>query len=75
MSPPISNRPKSYAIKIEERLEPGWSDWFDGFSMEEFEGYTELRGQINDQAALHGMLIKIRDLGLTLLAVEQLIGQ
>ena len=63
---------KHYVIKLKEKLDSDWSDWFDGFLIEEGESCTLLRGKVIDQAALHGLLIKIRDLGLTLVSVEEL---
>lgn len=61
-----------YLIKLNEKLDSDWSDWFDGFLIEEGESFTLLRGKVTDQAALHGLLIKIRDLGLTLVSIEKL---
>ncbi len=50
-----------------------WSAWFAGLTMTHTEqGETILRGDLVDQAALHGVLIKVRDLGLTLVSVERL---
>ena len=62
-----------YQIKIKGVLSQKWSDWFDGFAITPLEdNQTLLVGQVSDQAALLGMLIKIRDLGLALISVEQL---
>ena len=59
-----------YRIRIQGRLEPRWSAWFDGMSLTRGEnGTTVLRGQVSDQAALHGVIQRVRDLGLTLLEV------
>lgn len=66
------DQPKYYTIILKERLEPNWSEWFDGFTVEQGYKSTILTGRVVDQAALHGLLIKIRDLGLTLVAVEEL---
>jgi hypothetical protein len=63
---------KIFAIKVKEKLESDWSDWFDGFQIEENEDLTILKGHVRDQAALYGLLIKMRDLGLTLISVEEL---
>ena len=55
------------------RLNGKWSDWFDGLDIRyQEDGNTVLVGPVLDQAALHGLLNKIRDLGLPLLAVKRL---
>jgi hypothetical protein len=60
-----------YEIKIEGHLDSHWSEWFDGLALtHEERGETVLSGPVPDQAALHGLLNKIRDLGLPLLAVK-----
>jgi hypothetical protein len=60
-----------YRITVKGVLGREWSDWFDGMVMTgDSAGQTELTGPIPDQAALHGLLAKIRDLGLTLLSVQ-----
>ena len=62
-----------YQIKVKGHLDERWSDWFDGFTITyPSEDETLLRGRVVDQAALHGMLAKIRDLGLSLLSVERI---
>ena len=66
----MKEQPKDYAIKLQEPLDPDWSDWFDGFLIERQDNYTLLTGEVSDQAALYGLLIMIRDLGLTLISVE-----
>jgi len=59
-----------YRIRVSGRLDPAWSTWFDGLVVTDLgNGETELSGPLPDQAALHGALAKVRDLGLTLLAV------
>lgn len=70
------DRPGIYHIKVKGMLDRKWSDWFDGFDML-YEGKDEtfLIGMVRDQAALHGMLSKIRDLGLTLLMVKRIEGE
>ncbi|MEM7133715.1 MAG: hypothetical protein AAF702_45895 [Chloroflexota bacterium] len=60
-----------YTIAIEEHLDKQWQEWFDGVTIEQTpEGHTVLCGTIQDQAALHGLLRKINNLGLTLLSVN-----
>ena len=67
------NKPAIYEIRVKGNLEPMWSDWFDGFTLIQQENdETLLTGQVADQPALHGLLAKIRDLGLPLLAVKRL---
>lgn len=60
-----------YDIRIRGHLDPHWSEWFDGMRIVDAErGETLLSGPLPDQAALHGLLTKIRDLGLTLISVN-----
>ena len=61
-----------YRIRVGGHLDQRWSDWFDGFEMKSFGEDTVLRGSVPDQAALHGVLAKIRDLGLPILLVVNL---
>ena len=62
--------PEYYEIKIKGHLDPCWSDWFGGLNVTHLEGgETLLSGQLPDQAALHGLLERIRDLNLTLISV------
>jgi hypothetical protein len=64
----------SYVIRVAGHLDPAlWSAWFDGWHIQPLpSGDTALLGEAVDQAALHGLLFKVRDLNLTLLAVERL---
>jgi len=58
-----------YQIRIKKQLGQHWSDWFDGLTMiSEANGETVLTGEVRDQAALHGLLRKVRDLQLTLIS-------
>ena len=67
------NDPVIYQIRIRGVLDAGWSDWFDGLSVyPQAGGDTLLAGPVRDQSALHGLLAKIRDLGLTLLSVQRM---
>lgn len=62
-----------YQIRLREQLDQHWSAWFDGLTVTtEVNGETLLTGEVVDQAALHGLLSKIRDLQLTLIAVYHL---
>ena len=65
-------RPAIYRIVVQGQLDDAWSDWFEGLSITTVgSGETILTGPLVDQAALHGVLIKIRDLGLPLLALAR----
>lgn len=60
-----------YRIHIRTHLHQGWSEWFDGLAIEYApDDTTVLVGRVPDQAALFGLLTKVRDLGLVLLSVE-----
>jgi hypothetical protein len=61
-----------YEIRFKGRLEPRWAAWFDGLSLtSESDGTTIICGPVADQSALHGLLQKVRDLGLPLVSVTQ----
>ena len=63
-------RPVRYEIRVEGRLEARWAAWFDELSItSEDDGTTVLRGSVPDQAALHGLLQKVRDLGIPLISL------
>lgn len=67
------NQPPCYEIRLKGHLESRWVKWFDGLTTTlEENGNTLLRGPVADQAALHGILKKVRDLGLTLLSVNSI---
>ena len=62
--------PTSYVVTIRGHLDQHWSVWFEGLTITNGDhGETMLTGPVADQAALHGLLAKIRDLGLLLIAV------
>jgi hypothetical protein len=64
--------PEYYEIKIEGHLDPRWAEWFVGMTLTQLEGDgTLISGQLPDQAALHGLLERIRDLNLTLISVKR----
>jgi hypothetical protein len=64
------SEPTVYKIRIRGHLGPEWSDWFEGLTVTlEEDGNTLLTGPVIDQAALHGLLKKVRDLGMPLLSV------
>jgi hypothetical protein len=63
------DRPMVYQIRIKGHLGPRWTDWFEGLSITlEDNGDTLLTGPVVDQAALHGLLRKVRDLGIPLIS-------
>jgi hypothetical protein len=65
-----SDQPVVYKIRIKGHLVPQWTDWFEGLAITlEEDGDTLLTGPVVDQAALHGLLKKIRDLGMPLVSV------
>ena len=62
----------SYEIRLKGRLDGRWAAWFDGLSLtHESDGTTVIHGPVADQAALHGLLNKVRDLGLPLVSVTR----
>ena len=68
-----SQRFDTYEIILEGHLSNEWSSWFDGFTITlDPSGRTILVGPVTDQAALHGVLKKIRDLGIPLISVNRL---
>jgi hypothetical protein len=65
------NQPMVYQIKINGHLGDQWADWFEGLTITpEEDGNTLLTGTVIDQAALHGLLKKVRDLGIPLLSIN-----
>jgi hypothetical protein len=68
---PDRQAPTRYDIRIGGHLDRHWSAWFDDLVVTpETDGTTKLSGPVADQAALHGVLTKVRDLGLVLISVE-----
>jgi hypothetical protein len=72
---PTQTGPTCYEIRVVGCLPPQWMDWFDGLVINTENGETLLRGPVADQAALFGLLKKIRDLGLPLVSVRQIPSQ
>ena len=67
------DEPGVYQIRVSGVLDDRWSDWFDGFSFDKSSvNETVLTGCVTDQAALHGLISKIRDIGLPLISVERI---
>ncbi|MFF4875408.1 MULTISPECIES: hypothetical protein [Micromonospora] len=67
------DKPGRYEIRIKGHLASRWATWFDGMTLTaNSDGTTVLDGPVADQAALHGLLHKVRDIGLPLLSVAQL---
>jgi hypothetical protein len=66
------HNPGRYEIRLKGHLDSRWVAWFDGLSLSnESDGTTIIRGPVADQAALHGLLQKVRDIGLPLISVTQ----
>jgi hypothetical protein len=62
--------PATYQLRVDGHLEQHWSPWFGDLTLsQQADGTTRLTGVMSDQAELHGLLTKIRDLGLTLISV------
>jgi hypothetical protein len=67
------SQPPVYEIRIKGHLGSQWTDWFEGLTITlEEDGDTLLTGPVTDQAALHGLLKKVRDLGMPLVSVSPL---
>jgi hypothetical protein len=65
-----------YEIRVQGRLDQRWSTWFDGLIISyEGDDITVMRGPLADEAALHGILIKVRDLALPLLSLNRVTAQ
>jgi hypothetical protein len=67
------DQPRVYHIRVKGILDNKWSDWFNGLAiLPQVNGETLLTGPVPDQAALYGLLNKLRDTGLTLLSINSL---
>ena len=64
-----SGQPMAYQIRMTGHLDDRWSDWFSGLTITVDDGDTLITGPVVDQAALHGLLKRVRDLGLPLVSV------
>lgn len=68
-----ADRPAHYEIRVHGVLDRHWSSWFEGLQVScDAAGQTLIAGPVVDQAALHGLLAKVRDLGLPLLSVQRI---
>jgi hypothetical protein len=68
-----ADQPMVYQIRVQGHLGRQWTAWFEGMTLTlEEDGVTRLAGPVVDQAALHGLLRKVRDLGMTLISVMRL---
>jgi hypothetical protein len=64
--------PARYEVRVEGVLDGRWSEWFEGLHLQNQSGETILSGALPDQPALHGILDKVRDLGLTIITMRRL---
>ena len=64
--------PAEYRIEVKGNLGSNWTDWFDGMIIDSEAGVTTITALNMDQAALHGLLIRIRDLGLPLISLKRI---
>jgi len=65
-------RPVRYEIRVDGVLDDQWADWFGGLQVNTEGTHTVIVGMLPDQPALHGVLAKVRDLGLSLISVRRL---
>jgi hypothetical protein len=65
-------RPARYEIRVEGALDDHWASWFDGLQVSSQGRETAICGLVPDQSALHGLLVRVRDLGLCLISVRRL---
>ena len=72
MSTGHHDNPGRYEIRLKGHLDSRWTAWFDGLTLtQDSDGTTIIHGLVTDQAVLHGLLQKVRDLGLPLVSVIQ----
>ena len=65
--------PRTYRLFIVEHLDDRWATWFDGFTLASYDdGSCTITGEVADQAQLHGILARLRDLGVTLVSLSTL---
>ena len=67
----FSGGPAQYEVRVAGVLDGRWAAWFDGLQVSAQDEETVIRGLLPDQAALHGLLTKVRDLGLCLISVRR----
>jgi hypothetical protein len=67
-----SGSPTRYEIRVEGVLDSRWAAWFEGLQIKGEGSQTVISGLVADQPALHGLLVKVRDLGLCLIGVRRL---
>jgi len=73
MMPGTHGTSGGYEIRLQGQLDAAWSNWFEGFTLtSEGDGTTTLTGSAIDQAALHGLLRRVGDLGVTLISVHRI---
>jgi hypothetical protein len=73
MTQPPVRAASTYRLRVDGHLDDHWSSWFGRFTItRETDGTTTIAGPVVDQAELHGLLVKVRDLGVTLLSVTLL---
>jgi hypothetical protein len=71
---PVPDQPSVFQIRIKSHLGHQWTDWFDGMAIIlEDDGNTLLSGPVVDQATLHGLIKKVRDLGMPLVSIDSVL--
>lgn len=71
---PAPDQPSVFQIRIKGHLGHQWTDWFDGMAITlEDDGNTLLTGPVVDQATLHGLIKKVRDLGMPLVSIDSVL--
>lgn len=69
----FTSSPGRYQIRLQGELDQRWAHWFDGIVETVGDGTTAVTAEFTDQAAIHGLLERVRDLGLTLIAVTRIV--